>query len=63
MAEDVTGHNDWGLAVVDSDGTVRPAEQHMEFYKGDVVRIRAVCVNPRCRHQWTLRRRFEPTTP
>lgn len=61
VAEDVTGYCDWGLAVVDEQGTVRPAAQHMEFYKGDPVRVRAVCSSDGCGHQWTLRRRFEPT--
>jgi hypothetical protein len=60
VAEDVTGHCDWGLAVVDDQGTVRPVKRHMEFHKGDPVRVRAVCGNPECGHQWTLRRRFEP---
>jgi len=60
VAEDVTGHVDWGLGVIEDDGTVRPAVQHMEFHKGAPVRTRAVCTNPTCRHQWTLRRRFQP---
>ena len=61
VAEDFTGHADWGLAVIDDDGTVRPVKQHVEIYKGDPVRARAVCSNDACRHEWTLRRRFEPT--
>ena len=64
IAEDVHAHADWGLAVVDDNGTVRPARQHMEFHKGDPIRIRAVCSNEACGHQWTLRRRFsERGTP
>lgn len=63
VAEDVTAHCDWGLAVIDEQGTVRPAVQHMEFHKGEPVRVRAVCSRATCGHQWTLRRRFEPTTP
>ncbi|WP_097964997.1 hypothetical protein OG473_39340 (plasmid) [Streptomyces anulatus] len=63
IAEDVNGHVDWGQAVIDTTGTVRPAVQHMEFHAGDPVRVRAVCHNPACRHQWTLRRAFEPTAP
>lgn len=65
VAEDVAGHLDWGIAVVDSNGTVRPAKRHMDFYKGEPIRVRAVCNNPDCGHQWTLRRRFETeeTTP
>jgi hypothetical protein len=58
--EDVDGTVDWGLAVVDENGTVRPAVQCMEFHKGDPIRTRAVCGNPNCEHQWTLRRRFDP---
>lgn len=61
VAEDVTAHCEWGLAVIDESGTVRPARQHMEFYKGEPVRVRAVCASEDCGHQWTLRRRFEPT--
>jgi hypothetical protein len=61
VAEDFTGHADWGLAVIDDDGTVRPAKQHVEIHRGEPVRARAVCSNDECGHQWTLRRRFEPT--
>ncbi|WP_327337373.1 hypothetical protein OG384_14830 [Streptomyces sp. NBC_01324] len=63
IAEDVTGYADWGPAVIDSRGVVRPATQHMEFYKGDPIRVRAVCHSEACGHQWTLRRPFEPTAP
>lgn len=63
VAEDVTGYVDWGDAVIDGAGTVRPAVQHMEFYSGDPVRVRAVCSSASCGHQWTLRRHFEPTAP
>lgn len=58
LAEDFEGYLDWGAAMVDADGTVHPAVQHFELHKGDPVRVRAVC--PKCGHQWTLRRRFEP---
>jgi hypothetical protein len=61
VAEDVECHADWGMAVIDDDGTVRPARQHMEFHKGEPVRVRAVCSSEDCGHQWTLRRRFDPT--
>jgi hypothetical protein len=61
LAEDVNAHVDWGLAVIDDDGTVRPGEQRMELHKDEPIRVRAVCSNNDCRHQWTLRRRFEPT--
>jgi hypothetical protein len=60
VVEDVDGTVDWGLALVDEDGTVRPAVQYMEFHQGNPVRTRAVCSSPTCGHQWTLRRRFDP---
>jgi uncharacterized protein YijF (DUF1287 family) len=63
VVEDVTGLADWGRAVIDDEGTVRPAAQRMDFYRGDAIRARAVCSEPKCRHQWTLRRRFDPTAP
>ncbi|MGW0780378.1 hypothetical protein [Streptomyces sp. NPDC002913] len=63
IAEDVTGYADWGQAVIDGNGVVRPAVQHMEFFKGDPIRVRAVCRNADCGHQWTLRRQFEPEAP
>lgn len=61
VVEDVVCHIAWGEAVIDAEGTVRPAEQHMEFWRGDPHRTIAVCPKPTCRHQWTLRRAFEPT--
>jgi hypothetical protein len=61
VAEDYEGHADWGLAVIDDDGVVRPASQQVEIFNGEPVRVRAVCSNDECGHQWTLRRRFEPT--
>lgn len=60
VVEDATALADWGLAVVDDDGNVRPAVQRMEFHRGDPVRTRAVCTNDECGHQWTLRRHFIP---
>ncbi|MDT3396161.1 hypothetical protein RKE29_05815 [Streptomyces sp. B1866] len=46
--------------MIDDHGTVRPAQPHMEFYKGEPVRVRAVCSNDGCGHEWTLRRPFDP---
>lgn len=63
VVEVVTGFVNWGAAVVDEDGTVRPAVQHMEFYKGDPIRVRAACSAEGCGHAWTLRRHFEPDAP
>lgn len=60
VVEDVSGVVDWGLALVDDDGTVRPAVQYMEFQRGDPIRARAVCTDSECGHEWTLRRRFDP---
>ncbi|KFK87805.1 hypothetical protein IX27_18080 [Streptomyces sp. JS01] len=63
VTEEVVCRIVWDEAVIDTDGTVRPAEQHMEFWKGDPHRTLAVCDNPTCRHRWTLRRTFEPEAP
>lgn len=66
IAEDVTGFLDWGLAVIDADGIVRPANPHqtapvlMADNADATGRPRACCLNPACRHQWRLRRRFNP---
>ncbi|MBD9700688.1 hypothetical protein IHE56_00990 [Streptomyces sp. ID01-12c] len=60
IVQDGTAWDDWGPAVIDDDGIVRPVAKTAEFHKGDLTRTRAVCPNTRCRHQWTLRRRFEP---
>jgi hypothetical protein len=67
VAEDVESCIDWGPAVVDSDGIVRPqfpnpADNQQDVHNAvETLRCRAVCINDACRHQWTLRRRFEPT--
>ncbi|MFC9285659.1 hypothetical protein [Streptomyces sp. NPDC057052] len=61
---DGTVHDVWGAAVIDDDGVVRPVAKKAEVWGGEEIRIRAVCTNDDCRHQWTLRRRFEtPTAP
>jgi hypothetical protein len=62
--EDTYGSIDWGPAVVDDDGVVRPQFPDPEdgyqliVYDGGISRTRAVCANPECLHQWTLRRSF-----
>jgi hypothetical protein len=69
IAEDVESCIDWGPAVVDSDGIVRPEypdakDGHQEVWNAvKTLRVRAFCIAPDCRHQWTLRRQFEPATP
>jgi hypothetical protein len=62
VAEDLETTADYGPAVIDSDGTVRPADPTYTPDKADAtpLRARACCTNPACRHQWTLRRRFDP---
>lgn len=63
IAEDTEGCVDWGPAVVGEDGVVRPQGSEIEGITGvvRVLRVRACCLNPECLHQWTLRRRFDPT--
>lgn len=67
VAEDVESCIDWGPAVVGADGIVRPQHPNPEDGHQDVenavrtLRCRAYCQNPSCRHQWTLRRAFDPT--
>lgn len=63
VAEDTEGCVDWGLAVVGEDGVVRPEETEPEGITAvtRILRTRAVCQNPECEYQWTLRRRFDPT--
>ncbi|GGJ87142.1 hypothetical protein GCM10011583_18360 [Streptomyces camponoticapitis] len=66
VAEDVESCIDWGPAVVGDDGIVRPQYPDAEDGYQEVwsvvrpLRRRAFCVNPDCRHQWTLRRYFDP---
>lgn len=57
---DGTVHDVWGAAVIDDEGIVRPVAKTAEVWGGERLRTRAVCTNDDCRHQWTLRRRFEP---
>lgn len=63
IAEDTEGCIDWGLAVIGDDGVVRPQHPDPEGVTAVVrsLRVRAVCENPECRYQWTLRRRFDPS--
>lgn len=69
IAEDITGYIDWGLAIVDEAGTVRPADpEHtpppsMSDNSRTVGRPRACCTNRDCGHQWRLRRPFDPNPP
>ncbi|MDX3575942.1 hypothetical protein [Streptomyces sp. FL07-04A] len=69
IAEDISGHLDWGLAVIGDDGVVRREEWDCEprVLMADnseaVGRPRACCTNPDCRHQWRLRRPFDPAAP
>jgi hypothetical protein len=53
---------DYGLAVVDHDGVVRPAEglEGVHHEHATKVRTRACCTNRKCEYQWALRRPFEP---
>lgn len=66
IAEDVQGYLDWGPAVIDSKGVVRPADPDYKpvSVMGDngrtVGRPRACCTNRDCGHQWRLRRLFDP---
>jgi hypothetical protein len=50
------------LVVVDEDDVVRPEGAKPEGITAvtQVLRTRAVCQNPGCEYQWTLRRRFDP---
>ena len=60
VAEDVNAYIDWGAAVIDPDGVVRPAVKSFEFFAADPYQARAVCQNTDCLHQWKLRRKFDP---
>uniref|UniRef100_UPI003F4938FE hypothetical protein n=1 Tax=Streptosporangium sp. CA-235898 TaxID=3240073 RepID=UPI003F4938FE len=68
VVEDVLGHLDWGLAVVDDDGTVRPQiiPDAMPVVTADNStpsgRPRAVCDSRTCGYEWRLRRRFTPAS-
>lgn len=68
VVEDVTGQLDWGYAVIDDTGTVRPADKDhrppvlMSDNSDTTGRPRACCTNTECGHQWRLRRPFDPTT-
>lgn len=68
IAEDIAGYLEWGPAVIDDNGIVRPAnpEQAPPTLMSDNAdatgRPRACCMNRSCGHQWRLRRRFDPLT-
>ncbi len=65
VTEETRGLIDWGPAVVGDDDVVRPLsgedEQRVDhgYWIG---RPRGVCANAACGHQWTLRRKFDPST-
>ena len=69
VAEDTVGYIDWGPAIIGDDGVVRP--QHPDpndgyqtvVSDGGVTAVRGCCSNSECRHQWRLRRPFEPSLP
>lgn len=63
IAKDVEGCIDWGLAVIDEEGVVRPQHSEPEGITAAVrtLRVCAVCDSPECRYQRTLRRRFDPS--
>ncbi|MFE5895858.1 hypothetical protein ACFQ67_00255 [Streptomyces sp. NPDC056488] len=63
IAEDVESYADYGPAVVDEAGVVRPQNadgEHGHKHDPRHVRTRAYCLTETCGHQWTLRRRFDP---
>ncbi|MEV7675063.1 hypothetical protein [Streptomyces sp. NPDC088752] len=65
IAEDVESYSDHGPAVITEAGTVQPQHPEQEHgHKHDPrpVRTRAYCLDETCGHQWTLRRRFDPTS-
>lgn len=67
MVERVTARLDWGAAVVGPDGVVRPEDPDVqppyitaENGEGSPAPYGS-CSADACRHQWRLRRRFDPT--
>ena len=66
VIEEVTGQLDWGYAVIDSHGTIRPADPNrkpptlMADNATATGRILACCTNELCEHQWRPRRPFDP---
>ena len=67
VVERVTVRLDWGAAVVGQDGIVRPEDPTVtpsyataENSEGLPVPYGS-CSADTCRHQWRLRRRFDPT--
>lgn len=66
VIEEVAGALDWGHAVIDEHGTIRPADPAhkpptlMADNSTTTGRILACCQNDDCRHQWRPRRPFDP---
>lgn len=64
VVEDVVGYIEWGPAVIDTEGIVRPDEPDRrprvvaEDNSNPVGRPRACCMNDECGHQWRIRREF-----
>lgn len=66
VCETVEGFIDWGIAVVGTDGVVRPQTINPDppavmADNGRTTGAYAVCDNRDCGHRWKLRRRFDAT--
>lgn len=64
VVEDTYGHIEWGPAVVDDDGIVRPAypdprdDRQTVVDNAGILGFRACCTSDTCGYQWRLRRQF-----
>ncbi|MER6605943.1 hypothetical protein ABT282_08505 [Streptomyces sp. NPDC000927] len=64
VAEDYESYSDWGPAVIDEHGVVRPqSPDDSGGHKHDPRPIRARAYCPTCGYQWTLRRRVDINAP
>lgn len=64
LVEHYIAYLDQGPAVVREDGVVTTTRETLDEdtkWIGDPVRVMAVCINPSCGHQWTLKRRYDFT--
>jgi hypothetical protein len=65
--ETTVGTLDWGLAEIDEHGIVRPVTfmdpPYINCENSGITTPYGSCGDPDCRHQWRLRRRFDPTLP